>query len=129
MKRTWIRLARNSARAFFAALAAGSLVAAWPAPASAAKRRLQVDDLFALQSVGDPAISPDGEWVAYTLEQIDAARDERETSVWMVWRAGGDPMRLTRAGANAFPPAEASSRVLMGIAIRSSSTGASWARW
>ncbi len=104
MKRMWARSPRYVARALFAALAVSSLVAAPSAPAAAAKRRLQVDDLFALESVGDPAISPDGEWVAYTLETIDAGRDVRETSIWMVRRTGGDPVRLTRAGASASEP-------------------------
>lgn len=104
MQRTWNRLSRGSARVLFAALAAGSLLASSPEPASAAERRLQVDDLFALESVGDPAISPDGAWVAYTLGQIDLERDVRETSVWMVRRAGGDPVRLTREGASAYAP-------------------------
>jgi hypothetical protein len=35
------------------------------------RRPLKVDDIFALKSVGDPQISPDGAWVAYTVSQMN----------------------------------------------------------
>ena len=34
-------------------------------------RTLTIDDMFAIQRVGDPQISPDGEWVAYTVSKTD----------------------------------------------------------
>ena len=64
---------------------------------SAAKRRLGVDDYLALESVGAPVISPDGKWVAYAVGSIDAEKNEAESAVWMVARAGGDPLRATES--------------------------------
>ena len=45
------------------ALALGAAVS----PASAQRRALEVDDLFAIKRVGNPQVSPDGKWVAYTV--------------------------------------------------------------
>jgi dipeptidyl aminopeptidase/acylaminoacyl peptidase len=70
----------------------------------AAKRRLSVNDYLALESVGAPVISPDGEWVAYTVNSIDAEKNERGSAVWRVARAGGDPLRMTAKGSHASAP-------------------------
>ncbi|MFI5183746.1 MAG: S9 family peptidase [Vicinamibacteria bacterium] len=58
-------------------------------------RLVQVDDLFALKSVGDPQLSPDGAWVAYTLTSVDAKRDKSDTDVYMAPIGGGEAIRLT----------------------------------
>jgi dipeptidyl aminopeptidase/acylaminoacyl peptidase len=77
---------------------AGALLAlllAVPALAADARRPLKVDDLFALKSVGDPQISPDGAWVAYTVRWLDPKEDSSDTDLYMVPFAGGAPLRLT----------------------------------
>ncbi|HVT58105.1 MAG TPA: S9 family peptidase [Thermoanaerobaculia bacterium] len=68
-----------------------------PLPALAAEppRLLAVDDLFALKQVGDPRISPDGRWVAYTVRSLDAKRDDSDTDIYMVPMAGGEAVQLT----------------------------------
>ncbi len=104
MKCVWNRSVGSFAGFFLFALLLGLQMATWPERATAAQRRLKVDDLFALESVSDPAISPEGEWVAYTVEQIDVERDTRETSIWMVRRSGGKPLRMTRKGTSANAP-------------------------
>jgi dipeptidyl aminopeptidase/acylaminoacyl peptidase len=71
---------------------------------SAAQRRLGAGDYLALESVGAPAISPDGKWVAYTVSSIDAEKNEHESAVWRVARAGGDPLRMTGEGSYASTP-------------------------
>ena len=50
----------------------------------------QVDDIFALKTVGDPQVSPDGRWVAYTVRSLDPKEDSSDTDVYMVPFAGGD---------------------------------------
>jgi dipeptidyl aminopeptidase/acylaminoacyl peptidase len=75
-------------------LAALALVA--PAAAQApAKRGFQTSDLFRLKTVRDPRISPDGEWVAYTVTQPDSAKDKSNTDVWMAKWDGSRNLRLT----------------------------------
>jgi dipeptidyl aminopeptidase/acylaminoacyl peptidase len=77
-------------------LAAALVLAFVPVPASAQQRRpLKVDDIFALKDVGDPRISPDGRWVAFTISQMDQKKDASDTDVYMVPLAGGDAVRLT----------------------------------
>jgi dipeptidyl aminopeptidase/acylaminoacyl peptidase len=59
------------------------------------RRPLQPDDIFLLKSVGDPRISPDGAWVAYTVSTLDRKEDNSDTDVYMVAASGGAPVRLT----------------------------------
>jgi len=61
-------------------------------------RTLQVDDYFALKSVGGPILSPDGAWVAYTVGTKDLANDSSERRLWMVPTAGGEPRPMTAKG-------------------------------
>jgi dipeptidyl aminopeptidase/acylaminoacyl peptidase len=79
--------------------AAFLLAVAVAAPAGSAgaqdKRLLSVDDIFSIKNVGDPRISPDGEWVAYTVSSMDMEKDKRDTDIYMVPMAGGDAVRLT----------------------------------
>src|SRR4051812_43411239 len=59
------------------------------------RRPLQPDDIFALKTVGDPRISPDGAWVAYTVSSLDRKEDTSDTDIYMVATGGGAPVRLT----------------------------------
>src|SRR5262245_47344240 len=63
--------------------------------AGAQTRTLRPDDLYALKGVEDPQLSPDGQWVAYTVTTLDAKEDESDTDIYMVPFAGGAPVRLT----------------------------------
>jgi dipeptidyl aminopeptidase/acylaminoacyl peptidase len=91
------------AAALAAATMALPLVAADPA-AARAPRLLAVDDLFALKTVADPRISPDGRWVAYTVTTLDAKKDKSATDVYMVPFAGGEAVRLTNGDKPATHP-------------------------
>jgi dipeptidyl aminopeptidase/acylaminoacyl peptidase len=63
--------------------------------AKIAPRVLMPDDVYALKSVGDPRISPDGRLVAYTVKAYQRKEDGADTDVYMVPLAGGEPLRLT----------------------------------
>ena len=63
--------------------------------ALAQQRTLRVDDLFALKSVGDPQLSPDGQWVAYTVQTLDLKEDSSDTDIFLAPSAGGEVLRLT----------------------------------
>ena len=69
-----------------------------------ALRNLQVDDYFALKGVGDPHISPDGAWVAYTVGTKDLENDRSETRLWMVPTTGGEAIPMTAKGNSARRP-------------------------
>lgn len=77
-------------------VAAWMCVVAWPGLAAAqAPRPLQASDMYRLRDVGEPRISPDGAWVAYTVTTIDSVRDSRDSDVWMVNWAGTRTIRVT----------------------------------
>jgi len=59
------------------------------------KRPLQPDDVFEIKTVGDPRISPDGQWVAYTVTQFDRKDDASDTDIYMIATSGGAPVKLT----------------------------------
>src|SRR5437016_14585974 len=51
---------------------------------AAEKRGFRPDDVYLLQSVADPQVSPDGKLVAYTATHVDKAKNRRVSSVWLV---------------------------------------------
>jgi dipeptidyl aminopeptidase/acylaminoacyl peptidase len=92
IRRTLISLALVSATLY----AASYVVSGVSQTVSAQTRRpLQPDDIFALKTVGDPRISPDGAWIAYTVSSLDKKEDSSDTDIYMVAAAGGAPIRLT----------------------------------
>ena len=75
-------------------------------PAAAADRKpLTVDDMWAVQRVGAPALSPDGKTVAYTVSVYDMEENRSNGDVWTVPLAGGTPRRLTTNKASDGSPA------------------------
>lgn len=59
------------------------------------RRPLQPDDIFEIRTVGDPRISPDGAWVAYTVSTLDRKEDASDTDIYMVSTSGGTSVKLT----------------------------------
>ena len=77
----------------FLATAAALLPAATPAVGK--PRPLTVDDFARMKNVSEPALSPDGKLVAYTLETTDFDEDRRTSDVWLVPSVSGPGRRLT----------------------------------
>ena len=44
-------------------------------------RPIRLDDLYALQTVSDVQLSPDGTRCAYVLSKVDASRDDYRTTI------------------------------------------------
>ena len=59
------------------------------------KRNLKVDDMFALQNVSHPQVSPDGKWVAYVVEKYNQKDDDWQSDLYMVPFGGGAAVQLT----------------------------------
>ena len=87
-----------------------SYSSSFPLPSSPRKdqtrsgRSLQIDDMFKIKRVGAPQVSPDGEWVAYTVSTSSLEPGESGTRIWMVPSAGGDPIPMTAEGYSASSP-------------------------
>lgn len=63
--------------------------------ANTARRTLTPDDLYRVQDVSDPQVSPDGAWVAYVLTSSDRESDEARSAIWMVSWDGMQRLALT----------------------------------
>jgi dipeptidyl aminopeptidase/acylaminoacyl peptidase len=62
-----------------------------------AHRTLGADDLYRVQDVTDPQVSPDGAWVAYVVTTNDHEADEARSAIWMVSWDGKERLALTAA--------------------------------
>jgi len=71
------------------------LVPAVMAAQTPAKRRLVQGDVYRLKEVGDPVLSPDGQWVAYTVTTSDSVKDRRNADLYMVSWDGTRTVQLT----------------------------------
>jgi len=58
-------------------------------------RPVTVDGLFGVREVHDPQISPDGQFIAYTVNSTSLKDDKNLTQIWMIPAAGGDAIPLT----------------------------------
>jgi dipeptidyl aminopeptidase/acylaminoacyl peptidase len=61
------------------------------------RRTLTPDDLYRVQDVTDPQVSPDGRWIAYVVTTNDREPDEARSAVWMVSWDGSERLALTAA--------------------------------
>ena len=81
------------------------LIAAALLPAAPPRRGVTSQDYLAFETISDPHISPDGKQVAYILTTIDAKKNRRDTSIWVVAIDGGSaPRRLSAEGFNSSSP-------------------------
>ena len=67
------------------------LILASAAMLVAQKRPFDVNALMELKRIGDPQISPDGRWVAFTVQTVDVAANRKPQQVWIVPLTGGVP--------------------------------------
>ena len=58
-----------------------------------ATRLMTVADLDKLRAVADATLSPDGEWVAYSVRHTDVEQDKR---IWHIWTTSWDGRRNTQ---------------------------------
>jgi dipeptidyl aminopeptidase/acylaminoacyl peptidase len=67
-------------------LAAGAPVAA---------KGLTIDDMLAMRRVGEPAVSPDGKWLAFSVRDTDLEANRGRTDVWIAAADGSSVKQLT----------------------------------
>src|SRR5438552_17224067 len=71
-------------------------VSRFPLPAlSAQQRAMTIEDYLALPSVGDPRLSSDGKWVAYTVTHYSLKENRGTTRIWLADVASGTARQLT----------------------------------
>jgi dipeptidyl aminopeptidase/acylaminoacyl peptidase len=62
---------------------------------TSAPRAVRLDDLDRLREVRDPQLSPEGNWIAYTVSSVDLAKDRDNVDVWMSSWDGREHIQLT----------------------------------
>jgi len=70
---------------------------------SADKRPIAIDDIYRINSVEDPRVSPDGQWVAFVRVTIDRMENGYKRNIWLWPTVGGEPRQLTRSGKDFYP--------------------------
>ena len=78
---------------------AGALVAQTPAPHAMALR-----DWYRVTTVSQPAVSPDGKRVAFTVTTVRESENKRHQEVWVAATDGGAPQRWTSPGYESNAP-------------------------
>ena len=67
------------------------------------RRPIAIDDLIHMARVQEPRISPDGQWVAYTVQTPDVANNKTLHNIWIVPTGGGDARQLTSGDSDSLP--------------------------
>src|SRR5579863_8647581 len=94
-------LRQTAPRAAAAALLLLALSA--PGPAQTVKPPLKPLDVFDLQWVADPEVSPDGRSIAYVRKSFDIKTDHPRGAVWLVGSDGAHARPLSSAASSASP--------------------------
>jgi dipeptidyl aminopeptidase/acylaminoacyl peptidase len=78
-------------------------LALFVAIASAQKAPFDFEAMMKLKRISDPQASPDGRWVAFTVQTINLEENARPRQVWIVPALGGSARPLTTEGDNDTP--------------------------
>src|SRR5579883_2524925 len=69
------------------------------AAVSGAPRGIVPEDFFALKSVSDPRLSPDGKHAAYVVTEVNTKHTGRVSEIWLVATDGSsEPRPVTTGG-------------------------------
>jgi dipeptidyl aminopeptidase/acylaminoacyl peptidase len=67
------------------------------------KSPLMPKDLYQMNKLADPQVSPDGKWIAYVVSVPNLEEDKYVGNIWLVPINGGTPRQLTSIGSNHSP--------------------------
>ena len=59
------------------------------------KRPFTFEDMIQLKRIGEPIVSPDGKWVAFSAVDVNLDENTRTPHLWIVPMGGGEARRLT----------------------------------
>ncbi|HEX4934782.1 MAG TPA: S9 family peptidase [Gemmatimonadaceae bacterium] len=113
-----------------AVLASASLAA--QAPPAAQERRANVltpADIFQLEYAADPAISPDGNWIAYVRRWSDPMTDRRYGNIWLVKSDGTGHRPLTSGKFNEDSPTWSPDGKRLAFVSNRGGNAQLWVRW
>jgi dipeptidyl aminopeptidase/acylaminoacyl peptidase len=91
-------------------------------------RAFTPNDWYRITTVSNPAVSPDGKQIAFTVTTVVAAENKRHSEVWLVPAAGGEPTRMTSPGVESTNPRWApDGKLLLFTSTRPGGKGRTWA--
>jgi len=61
------------------------------------KRPVSPIDIYRMQNISDPHVSPDGKWIIYVLSTVDTAKDKRNSDIWMTSWDGKENIQITNS--------------------------------
>jgi dipeptidyl aminopeptidase/acylaminoacyl peptidase len=64
----------------------------------AQKRPFDANALLELKRIADPQLSPDGKWVAFTVQTVDVAANKKPQQIWIAPLNSGSPRQITHDG-------------------------------
>ena len=67
-------------------------------------RPIEPADMFLTRSVGAPVVSPEGDWIAYTVSRTSLEEERAFTRIFMSPSTGGEAVGLTAPGKSAGSP-------------------------
>jgi dipeptidyl aminopeptidase/acylaminoacyl peptidase len=67
-------------------------------------RPITIDDYFRFREASEPQMSPDAQWIAYTVKTASLKEDKNDERIWMVPAVGGDPIALSAEGVSSSHP-------------------------
>jgi dipeptidyl aminopeptidase/acylaminoacyl peptidase len=77
------------------AVAVAVAVCVQPRPQAQTGVTPTIDELISLKRAGSPAISPNGQWVAYTVREANWDENNYHTEIWLADASTGDTRQLT----------------------------------
>ncbi|MCZ6681330.1 MAG: S9 family peptidase [Candidatus Poribacteria bacterium] len=66
------------------------------------KRPITPADLFEIQEVSDPQLSPNGKWIVFVMKQANSS-NKNISNIYLVSTEGGEPRRLTNGDSDSVP--------------------------
>src|SRR6185295_10894773 len=79
-----------------------------------------VEDMQKLMRIGEADLSPDGKWIAYSVQTSDVAKNKSATNLWLISSNGGAATQLTFSdkGQNYSPRWSPDSKYLFFVSSR-----------
>ncbi|HEX7119858.1 MAG TPA: S9 family peptidase [Longimicrobiales bacterium] len=102
--------------------------AAVRAQEAAERRAFTPADWYRVTTLSSPALSPDGEYVAFTVTTVKEKENRRHREVWIAPTDGGEPYRVTAPGTESRDPRwSPDGRYLFFTSDREGGEGSTWA--
>jgi len=69
-----------------------------------AKRPMQIEDLLNCQRLAEPQYSPDGQWIAFTVQTFDIVANKGQKTLWRVRPDGQNLQQIYTHSGNSWSP-------------------------